>query len=145
MKALDVAAAVKTLFASALESTPFAVDGLDGADAAPDRIGDGRVLVEEGDPGKPDIDLSPATYNYAHQIPVTIEAGAAGGLTGAQRIAAVLLLLSNAIVANRFLGGLVDYLDATAPDSFDEAENGAPVIRVANVVVTAIYSTSQPL
>ncbi len=145
MKALDVPMAVKLLFTHALASTSFAVMGLDGEDAAPDRVGDGRVLVEQGTPGTPDIDLSPVSYNYAHQIPVTIEAAAAYGLTGAQRIDAALALMSDAIVSDRFLGGLVDYLDATAPDSFDETEEGAPVIRVASVIVIATYSTPQPL
>jgi hypothetical protein len=143
-KALDVAIALKALIAAALPGAE--VIGLDGGDAAPARIGpNGRVTVELGNPGTPEIDLSPLTYNYAHQIAATFEAPASDTQTGAEVIVSMLAAVSTAVVANRFLGGAVDFLDATAPDNFDDETDGAVVIRVAPAVFTAIYSTSQPL
>ncbi len=141
---LDVPIAVKALVAAALPASD--VLGLDGADAAPTRIGpNGRAIVEEGDPGPAEMDLSPPTYNYQHQIPLQLAAYPSGGLTGAQVIDGMLGAIAAKITADRTLGGLVDYLDAQASGSADEQIDGAQVARIADVTIVAIYSTTHPL
>lgn len=143
-KALAVPIAVKAMLAAALGRV--AVEGLDGADAAPDRVGPaGRVIVEAGTPGRPEIDLCPRNYNYAHEIPLTVDAPPGNGLTAAQAVDAILDGIATAIVANRTLGGLVDYLDASAADSVDDYVDGAGVSRTATVMLTAFYSTLSPI
>lgn len=143
-KRLDVLLALKALLTAAVPLTT--VEGLDGNDAAPDRIpADGRIVIEAGDPGEPEIDLSPLTYNYAHAVPVTIEVGPGDGLTGEQRADAMLGAIADAIEADRFLGGLVDWLDAAAPATDDDQVEGAAVTRVAPITIVASYSTTRPL
>jgi len=143
-KSLDVALAVKALFTSALPGVDMR--GIDGEDAAPDRIGsNGLVTVEFGDPGKPEIDLCPVTYNYQHQIPVTVEAAPTDAMTAIQVVDAILDLMSAAIEGDRFLGGLVDYLDASAPPSNDDYVESSVTTSGAAIVVIATYSSSHPL
>jgi len=143
-KSLDVPLAVKAMFAAALPGVDL--QGIDGEDAAPDRIGtNGRVTIEAGDPGKPEIDLCPPTYNYEHQIPFTVEAPPSGDLTGAQVVDAILDLMAAALEADRFLGGLVDYLDASAPPSNDDYVEASLTTSSVSGVIIATYSTPHPL
>ena len=150
-KRREVLDALKAMLVAALPSS-VTVEGLDGADASPDRLlAGGRVLIEAGNPGEPEIDLSPPTYNYRHEIPVTVDALAvaatadAPAMTAEDAVDAILDLMSAAIEADRFLGGAVDYLDAYAPQSEDDYVDGAAVSRVAPFTIIATYSTSHPL
>lgn len=143
-KALDVAAAIKTLVQDALPGAD--VLGLDGRDAAPDRIGPlGRVIVRAGDPGDPEIDLSPITYNYDHTFELEIAAYQSSSRTAAQAVDDMLGAVATAIQANRTLGGLVDWLDAASPLTDDDYSEGAPVARRADATIVATYSTTRPL
>jgi len=143
-KSLDVPLAIKAMFVAALPGID--VQGIDGEDAAPDRIGsNGLVTVEAGDPGKAEIDLCPPTYNYQHQIPFTVEAAPSADMTAQQVVDAILELMSTAIEADRFLGGLVDYLDAEAPPSNDDYVEAAVTTSSRSGVITATYSSSHPL
>lgn len=143
-KRLDVLLAVKALVAAALPGAD--VLGLDGSDAAPDRVGPlGRVIVRSGDPGDPEMDLSPPVYHYEHAIPLEVIAYQTTALTSEQVVDQMLGQISAAIEANRFLGGLVDYLDAAAPPTDDDYSEAAAVPRRADAIITASYSTSHPL
>lgn len=143
-KRLDVVNAVVALIVLALPSAE--VLALDNDAAAPGRIGDGgRVIVRSGDPGDPELDLSPLTYNYDHQIPVEFMAYGAGSLTAEQAVDTMLAAASAAIKAHRTLGGVVDWLDGFAPVTGDIFENGAKPARGATVQLLASYSTPDPL
>jgi hypothetical protein len=143
-KRLDVLLAVKALIVAALPDAD--VQGIDSEDAAPDRIGpNGRAYVESGDPGAPEIDLSPLSYNYEHQIPVYLDGVAGGGLTAEQAVDAMADKVSAAIEADRFLGGLVDFLDATAPPGNDDYIDAASSSAGLSLTITASYSTTHPL
>ncbi len=143
-KRLEVLVAVKAMLTTALPGVD--VQGLDGADAAPERIGgNGRAYIEAGDPGRPEIDLCPVTYYYQHQIPITLDAPARGNLSAEQAVDAMTDQIAAAIVSDRFLGGLVDYLDASAPPANDDYTAGSAIIGSASVVITASYSTPHPL
>lgn len=143
-KRLDVLAAVKALMAQAL---PYAtVLGLDGQDAAPARVGQfGRVVVRSGDPGDPEIDLSPLTYNYQHQIPIEVAAYESGGRTSEEAVDDMLVAIGEAIEADRTLGGLVDWIDATAPTTEDIFTDGATPPKGADLLIVATYATTNPL
>lgn len=143
---LAVPIAVKAMIAAAVAPIGMIVEGVDGEAAEAERIGPpGRVVVETGDPGLPDITLSPLTYDYDHQIPVTITAFAMPGLTAEQVLDQALALIAAAIVADRQLGGLVIWLDASAPPTSDDAIEGAAVSRFAEATLVASYSTNRPL
>ena len=132
-----VDAAVKALVIAA---APIAlIVGLDGQEAELDRVpAGGRVAIGNGDPGEPDITLSPITYHYDRSIDIEITAAPA-------TVRAIVDALSVALAADRTLGGVVEWADAIAPLIVSESADGAPVITTASATIVASYSTTRPL
>lgn len=136
---LAVPRALVALIAAALPSA--AVLGPDDDAVAATRVDqDGNVTVETGDPGEPEIDLSPLSYNYSHKIGVELVAASEAALD------AMLDAIGKMVVANRTLGGLVEWLDTSAPVTEDlGVVDGAMPPRVASLIVTALYATTTPI
>lgn len=142
-KRLDVLEAVKALAAVA---APLAeVLGLTGDDMG---LGDppraGRIIVRAGTPQLTETTLSPITYWYDHEIPVEIYA------PDETTLDTLLVALGTEIEADRTLGGLVDWLDASAPETDDLAAYSPDgdllaTDRATTINLTASYSTSGPL
>lgn len=105
----------------------------------------GLVIIRDGDPGEPEVVLSPLVYTYGHRIMLELAAYAADPLTREQALDAMLVAIGNAITANRTLGGLCDFLDTEAPSSDDLETAGARAARWAEIAIVATYSTSNPL
>lgn len=143
-KRLAVQAGVKALVAAAWPAAK--VDGLDNAAPFPERIpADGLAIVREGDPGEPEIDLSPVTYHWEHRIPVEVAALAAGGKSAAEVLDDALRAIGAAVAADRHLGGLCDWLDVIEPSIEDIAAIGTAPAKGAELLFTAAYSTTTPL
>ena len=105
----------------------------------------GLVILRDGDPGEPEVTLSPTRYHYQHRA--EIEALVQHG-DPAQRDTALDTLLetvAQALDGQTSLGGLVDYLHIETPDFLSETVEGAPTIKAAVVPVILEYSTSNPL
>ena len=106
---------------------------------------EGLLILRDGDPGEPEVTLSPTRYHYQHRA--EIEALVQHG-EQAQRDAALdalLETLAQALDGQTNLGGLVDYLHIETPDFLSETVEGAPTIKAAVVPVILEYSTSNPL
>lgn len=106
---------------------------------------DGLIILRDGDPGEPEVTLSPTRYHYQHRA--EIEALVQHG-DPAQRDTALDTLLetvAQALDGQTSLGGLVDYLHIETPDFLSETVEGAPTIKAAVVPVILEYSTSNPL
>jgi hypothetical protein len=143
-KRLDVVAAVAALAQACFPTAEVLT--LDNDAAAPDRIPDnGRIIVRSGDPGDPQMDLSPPVYNYDHQIPVEIMTFGSGATSAETLLDQKLSALAAAIKVSRTLGGLVDWLEAFAPATGDIFHSGAKPARAAIANLIASYSTPDPL
>ena len=106
---------------------------------------DGLIILRDGDPGEPEVTLSPTRYHYQHRA--EIEALVQHG-DPAQRdtaLDALLETLAQALDGQTSLGGLVDYLHIETPDFLSETVEGAPTIKAAVVPIILEYSTSNPL
>ena len=106
---------------------------------------EGLLILRDGDPGEPEVTLSPTRYHYQHRA--EIEALVQHG-DPAQRdtaLDALLETLAQALDGQTSLGGLVDYLHIETPDFLSETVEGAPTIKAAVVPVILEYSTSNPL
>lgn len=137
-KRLDVLTALKALMVAALPAAQ--VVGLDEEEDTPSRVpAGGRVVVPGGDPGEPEVDLSPLIYNYAHEIPIDVI------MADEVTLDAALVAIGTAIEADRQLGSRCEYLDAVAPNTINVGAEGAPALRGARVLVTAYYSSPHPL
>lgn len=143
-KRLQVLEAVVALVRAAL---PYAdVKALDADDAKPDFIGPGGlVVVRSGDPGEPEVDLSPLTYNYEHLIPLEVAAYETADKTSEQVLDEMMIALGEAAQADTSLGGLCQWLEARAPNTDDFETVGAVAGRWADLAVVAHYATSNPL
>ncbi len=136
-----VLAAVKSLVAAALPSAEVKRNL-----AKPERIPPGGlVVIRDGDPGEPDVTLSPVSYLYNHRIPVEIATFESATLTREQVVDDMLAAIGAAIFANRRLGGLVDWIEAEAPTSEDIETTGSQAGRFADFVIVATYATTDPL
>lgn len=106
---------------------------------------EGLLILRDGDPGEPEVTLSPTRYHYQHRAEV--EALVQHG-DPAQRDTALDTLLetvAQALDGQTSLGGLVDYLHIETPDFLSETVEGAPTIKAAVIPVILEYSTSNPL
>jgi hypothetical protein len=105
----------------------------------------GLVTLRDGEPGDPEILLSPVSYVWRHRAPIDV---VVGGGTQAERDAALdtlLTVIGAAVEADRTVGGLVDWLEI-GPPSFEIVPiEGAAPIKGAVVAVILHYETSSPL
>lgn len=112
-------------------------------DVLPERIPSaGLLILRDGDPGEPEVSLSPLTYHYEHRA--EIEAV----VQGASRDAAFDTLCASigaAIATDRTLGGLCDWVEAETPRPVDLAVHGAASLKAAVIPVILHYSTADPL
>ncbi|WP_373354077.1 acyl-CoA transferase [Pseudoroseicyclus sp. CXY001] len=108
----------------------------------PDRIGpQGHVTLREADPGEPYVTMSPLEYEYEHQIDIEVL------VSGTDRDAtfdALKVAIGAAVLANRTLGGLCIWLEATPPADLDDLAMHEPV-KAAVIVLFVTYKTSNPL
>lgn len=105
----------------------------------------GTVIVRDGDPGEPDVTLSPLTYLYDHRVPLEIGAYASAVKTASQVLDDMLGLIGPAVAADRTLGGLCDWIDVSAPITDAIEAFGVEPGRWADVDIVATYGTSNPL
>lgn len=140
-KNLQIILAVKALVQSALPGA--GLSGFDKDSSKPARVGpQGHVIGHPGDPGDPEIDLSPLAYNYSHRM--FLEVIGANGAGGAA-IDALLVPLGEAFAADRTLGGLCDFAAPAAPDRNDKTTDTIATSNWAVVPVDLEYSCSDPL
>jgi len=129
---------------AALQSVPAATV-LRGA-ILPERLPTGGLLIlRDGDPGTPEVTLSPLQYHFEHRSEVEV---IVQGKTPADRDAAfdvLLAELATAIATDRTLGGLCDWVEAEAPQPVDLPVEGAEALKAAIVPIILTYTTADPL
>jgi hypothetical protein len=133
--------AIKALVASALPNAEVKRNL-----AKPERIlPGGLAIIRDGDPGEPEVILSPLIYVYTHRIPIELAAYETSGETREQVLDGMLGAVGAAMIANRTLGGFCDFIEAEAPATEDVETTGARAGRWANVAIVAVYGTTDPL
>ena len=112
-------------------------------DVLPERVpAAGLLILRDGEPGEPEVTLSPLAYHYQHRA--EIEAV----VQGPDRDAAFDMLAASigaALSADRTLGGLCDWVEAEAPQTVDLPVEGAASLKAAVIKVSLFYTTSDPL
>ena len=102
----------------------------------------GLLILRDGEPGEPEVTLSPLAYHYQHlaEIEAVVQ--------GADRDAAFDTLTASigaVIAADRTLGGLCDWVEAEAPRPVDLPVDGAASLKAAAIPVVLHYSAADPL
>ena len=112
-------------------------------DVLPERVpATGLMILRDGEPGEPEVTLSPHAYHYQHRA--EIEAV----VQGTNRDAAFDTLcasIGTALATDRTLGGLCDWVEAEAPRPVDLPVEGAASLKAAIIPVVLHYSTADPL
>jgi len=112
----------------------------------PERIPVGGVIIlRDGNPGTPEVTLSPLQYHYEHRAEVE---AIVQGTTPAARDTAfdvMLVNLATAITVDRTLGGLCDWIEPEAPQPVDLPVEGAEALKAAIVPIILTYTTADPL
>ncbi|MFP1646751.1 acyl-CoA transferase [Pontitalea aquivivens] len=110
----------------------------------PERIGrEGLLILRDGEPGEPEVTLSPLRYHYQHRAEIEAIMQAAEGRDAA--FDWLVASLGAVIAADRTLGGLCDWIEAEAPQPVDLAIEGAASLKAAVIPVVLYYSTADPL
>ncbi|OYU38907.1 MAG: acyl-CoA transferase [Pseudorhodobacter sp. PARRP1] len=112
-------------------------------DVLPERVpAAGLMILRDGEPGEPEVTLSPLRYHYQHRA--EIEAV----VQGTARDAAFDTLcasIGTALATDRTLGGLCDWVEADAPRPVDLPVEGAASLKAAVITVVLHYSLADPL
>jgi hypothetical protein len=109
----------------------------------PERVpATGLLILRDGEPGEPEVTLSPLRYHYQHRA--EIEAVVQGAARDAD-FDTLCASIGAAIVADRTLGGLCDWVEPEAPRSVDLPVEGAASLKAAEITVILHYSTADPL
>ena len=109
----------------------------------PERIpAAGLIILRDGQPGEPEVTLSPLRYHYQHRAEIEpVVQGAARDATFDTLCAGI----GAAIAADRTLGGLCDWIEAEAPRPVDLPVEGAATLKAAVIPVVLHYSPPDPL
>ncbi|RDC67109.1 acyl-CoA transferase [Rhodovulum sp. 12E13] len=109
----------------------------------PERVPvEGLLILRDGEPGEPEVTLSPPRYHFQHRA--EIEAVA----QGAERddaFDALCASIGAALADDRTLGGLCDWVEAEAPRPVDLPVEGAAGLKAATIAVVLHYTTDDPL
>jgi hypothetical protein len=109
-------------------------------EALPEKIPTGGLaILRDGDP---DVAPSPLTYLWRHAAPVEIVVQH-GDAVERDRLSDDLVQAATvALLTDRNLGGLADWLEASPPSADLLPVEGAAAIRAATLIVTIHYATT---
>lgn len=109
----------------------------------PERVpAEGLLILRDGDPGEPEVTLSPLRYHYQHRA--EIEAVVQGTSRGAA-FDTLRAGIGTALAADRTLGGLCDWIEAEAPQPVDLPVDGAASLKAGVIPVVLHYATADSL
>ena len=103
----------------------------------------GLIILRDGQPGEPEVTLSPLRYHYQHRAELEVIVQTPGSRATAFDV--LTTSLGTALAADRTLGGLCDWVEAEAPASVDLPVDGAVPLKAAVITVVLHYTTADPL
>ncbi|CAN1576354.1 hypothetical protein MCELHM10_03939 [Paracoccaceae bacterium] len=110
----------------------------------PERIpATGLIILRDGQPGEPEVTLSPLRYHYQHRAELEVVVQAPNGRASA--FDTLIAAIGTTIEADRTLGGLCDWVDPEAAASVDLPIEGAAALKAAVITVVLHYTTTGPL
>ena len=103
----------------------------------------GLIILRDGQPGEPEVTLSPLRYHYQHRAELEVIVQTPGNRATA--FDALITSIGTALASDRTLGGLCDWIEAEAPTSVDLPVEGAVALKAAVVTVVLHYTAADPL
>ncbi|SDX86146.1 acyl-CoA transferase [Roseicitreum antarcticum] len=110
----------------------------------PERIpAAGLIILRDGQPGEPEVTLSPLRYHFQHRAELEVVIQAPNGRATA--FDSLIATIGTTLEADRTLGGLCDWVEPGAPASVDLPVEGAAALKAAVITVVLHYTTTGPL
>ena len=110
----------------------------------PERISTGGLIIlRDGQPGDPEVTLSPLRYHYQHRAELEVVVQAPNGRATA--FDTLIAAIGTTLEADRTLGGICDWVEPEAPASVDLPVEGAAALKAAVITVVLHYTTTGPL
>ena len=110
----------------------------------PERIpAAGLIILRDGQPGEPEVTLSPLRYHYQHRAELEVVVQAGTDRAGA--FDTLIASIGTALEADPTLGGLCDWVEPEASASVDLPVEGASALKAAVISVVLHYTTTGPL
>ena len=110
----------------------------------PERIpAAGLIILRDGQPGEPEVTLSPLRYHYQHRAELEVVVQAPNGRASA--FDTLIAAIGTAMEADRTIGGLCDWVEPEAPASVDLPIEGAAALKAAIITIVLHYTTTGPL
>lgn len=106
---------------------------------------EGLVILRDGDPGEPEVVLSPTRYVYQHRAEVEVLVQQADQAGRDAALDDLLVAVGTALAGDATLGGKVDIAHPGSPELLQETLEGAPTIKAAVIPIYLEYSTINPL
>ena len=103
----------------------------------------GLIILRDGQPGEPEVTLSPLRFHYLHRAELEVVVQAPNGR--ASTFDNLITAIGTALEADRTLGGLCDWIEPEAPASVDLPIEGAAALKAAIITVVLHYTTNGPL
>jgi len=128
---------------AALQTIPGATILRDAVE--PERVpSGGLVILRDGDPGEPEVTLSPLRYHWQHQAEVEVIVQDKDAGHRATLFDVLVEQINGVLVTDRTLGGLCDWIEPGAPQPVDLPISGGEALKSAILPVTLIYTTTAP-
>ena len=113
-------------------------------DVLPERIpASGLIILRDGQPGEPEVTLSPLHYHYQHRAELEVVIQAPNGRASA--FDTLIAAIGTALETDSTIGGLCDWVEPEAPASVDLPIEGAAALKAAVITVVLHYTTTGPL
>ena len=103
----------------------------------------GLIILRDGQPGEPEVTLSPLRYHYQHRAELEVVVQASNGRATA--FDSLIAAIGTALETDRTLGGLCDWVEPEAPASVDLPIEGAAALKAAVITINLHYTTTGPL
>ena len=112
-------------------------------DVLPERIPtEGLLILRDGEPGEPEVTLSPLAYHYQHRAEIEAVVQSVDRDVGFDILCAS---VGAALAEDRTLGGLCDWVEAEAPQPVDLPVDGGTSLKAAVITLVLHYTTADPL
>lgn len=112
-------------------------------DVLPERIPSaGLLILRDGEPGEPEVTLSPLMYHYEHRAEID---AVVQGIARDTAFDTLCASIGAVLAGDRTLYGLCDWVEAEAPRPVDLPVEGAASLKAAVITVVLNYSLADPL
>lgn len=102
----------------------------------------GLIILRDGEPGEPEVSLSPMRWHYEHQAELEVFVS---GPTREADYDTLKQAIGAAVAADRSLGGRCDWIEAEAPRNDDIPFVGGPTVKAGLITVRLEFATLDPL